>query len=251
MLGLVTMSQCNLYQPLPSSQSALEKAEAPQQGPQCPSHTLLKGPWTCCLSQGTNLHPAVCDSPRTRLSHRISATALSQQLHPAGEVATSLFAGESLSMMMKNIIWTLQESRKKPQSLLELPKKQNFPSTSPSQWGLSLRWQEGTGDSGDSPSQALSLQGKRISTGLSNHRPQLLGSLRYWKHMFTGEKEKKQLKIHTIAVGRRVRETRARLERLHQGTGMGLHSPACTARHPAHPPSEHQTCSLRVKQPEG
>lgn len=43
--------------------------------------------------------------------------------------------------------------------------------------------------------------------------------------MFLGEKETKQLNIPTTAVSRRVRETRARLERLQQGTrGWGSKS---------------------------
>lgn len=30
-----------------------------------------KGPWPSCLGQGTNLHPTLCDNPRTRLPHGI------------------------------------------------------------------------------------------------------------------------------------------------------------------------------------
>lgn len=92
-----------------------------------------------------------------------SAPALSQQLHPAGEVATSPFVSvdttrESLSMMVKNMIWTSQENRREPQHLLELSEKQNFPSASPSQRGLTLRWQEVT--AGTAPAKAVRLRGK-------------------------------------------------------------------------------------------
>lgn len=69
-------------------------------------------------------------------------------------------------------------------------------------------WSHGPGMS-TGPSRAIRLRGRRTSTELSNNGLQPLGSLGYWKHMFVGEKEKKQLNTHTIAVSRRVRETRA------------------------------------------
>lgn len=79
---------------------------------------------------------------------------------------------------------------------------------SDSRAGKCSPWSHGQGAS-TGPSRAIRLRGRRTSTGLSNKRLQPPGSLRYWKHMFAGEKEKKQLNTHTIAVSRRVRETRA------------------------------------------
>lgn len=106
------------------------------------------------------------------------------------------------------------------------------------------------------PSWAIGLRGRRISAGLSNNGLQPPGSFRYWKHMFSGEKEKKQLNIHTIAVSRRVRETRAHgWGGSGRGHGDGLQAAACTAQKGQLPPpkicnvcasqvsagSEHQT----------
>lgn len=79
------------------------------------------------------------------------------------------------------------------------------------------------------PRRAIRLRGRRISAGLSNNGLQPPGSLGYWKHMFVGEKEEKQLNFHAIAVSRRVRETRARGWR---GSGGGHGEGAPRRRHP-------------------
>lgn len=164
--------------------------------------------------------------------------------------------GESPSAMMRNVTWASQGSRKETQCLLELLEKQNFPPTSPSRWGLSpftdslAHLHPGAGEdarlchqgrkaqpplpkprrgASGGPRRAIRLRGRRISAGLSNNGLQPPGSLGYWKHMFVGEKEKKQLNFHAIAVSRRVRETRAHGWR---GSGGGHGEGAPRRRHP-------------------
>lgn len=158
---------------------------------------------------------------------------------------------------MKNVIWTSQEGRKEPQRLLELSEKQDFPSPSPSQWGLPLRWQEGTAEpvtAGPAPARLSGCGERGSAQGPATTAPkgQARSDIGNTCSLERGG-EKKQQKIHTIAVGRRVRETRARLEGLRRGTrqrGSTHTLPALPGTQHAQPP-QHQTCFLRVKQPEG
>lgn len=123
-------------------------------------------------------------------------------------------------------------------SMVELSEKQNFPSTSPSQWGLPLRWQEGTGKPGTAGTAPAGLSGKRISAGLSNNGPQLPGSLGYWKHMSAGEKGKKAAENpHNCCWPAGERNQSVAGEAPLGDTAAGLHIPACTARHPTLPAS--------------
>lgn len=81
----VTMSPVQLCPPSHPPSHLLERTEAPQQGDQCPSHSLHRPAASQTCTQ-------LCVTTPGQGSHTgSSAAALSQQLHPAGEVATSPF----------------------------------------------------------------------------------------------------------------------------------------------------------------
>jgi len=138
--------------------------------------------------------------------------------HPLVSVDST---GESSSVMMTNVTWVSRASREETQCLLKLREAKfpadfslpvgfvpldSFLSFSPRAGGdAGARPGSDTGQGSAAPShgrgasarpsRAIRLRGSRISAGLSNNGRQPRRSLRYWKHMFGGEKEKKAAEL--------------------------------------------------------
>lgn len=109
------------------------------------------GPQMSCPSKGTNLCSTLCNNPMTwppkPLSSEMSVILCYQRCHSSSTPQERWPRHPLVFMdhrkhwgkpvMMRNVIWASQGSRKETQCLLELSEKQNFPPTSPSRWGLS------------------------------------------------------------------------------------------------------------------